>query len=207
MRERSIRSSRVRAISVHAALDRREHPQPEQVDLEEARVRAGVLVPLAQLAALHRRRQRPGSSRSAGGWRRSSRPSAGRDGAAGRRPRRTAAPATPSGRAARRGAVRRPHAPRRARVAAVDHGEPFAGGHRERGAGVGVDQARAAPPGSSPSAVSTSAATPRTAHGSAPRATRSSSPGGRPSTLPSSRIAPRERNVGKAATSAECSRP
>ena len=39
------------------ALDAREHPQPEQVDLEEARVGARVLVPLAQLAALHRRRQ------------------------------------------------------------------------------------------------------------------------------------------------------
>ena len=49
-----------------------------------------------------------GSSRPAGGWRRSSRPSAGRGGAAARRPRRTAAPATPSGRAARRSAPRRP---------------------------------------------------------------------------------------------------
>ena len=42
---------------LHAALDRREHPEPQQVDLQEARVGAGVLVPLAQLAALHRRRQ------------------------------------------------------------------------------------------------------------------------------------------------------
>ena len=40
-----------------AALDAGQHPQPEQVDLQEARVRAGVLVPLAQLAALHRGRQ------------------------------------------------------------------------------------------------------------------------------------------------------
>ncbi len=39
-----------------AALDRREHPQPQQVDLEEAGVGAGVLVPLDGLAALHRRR-------------------------------------------------------------------------------------------------------------------------------------------------------
>ena len=39
-----------------AVLDRREHPQPEQVDLEEARVGAGVLVPLADLPAGHRRR-------------------------------------------------------------------------------------------------------------------------------------------------------
>ncbi len=39
-----------------AVLDRREHPEPEQVDLEEARVGARVLVPLAELAAGHRRR-------------------------------------------------------------------------------------------------------------------------------------------------------
>ena len=52
---------------LHRALDRRQHPQPEQVDLQEARVGAGVLVPLDDLAALHRRRhdraavdQRPG---------------------------------------------------------------------------------------------------------------------------------------------------
>ena len=37
-----------------AALDRREHPQTQQVDLQEAGVRAGVLVPLDDLAALHR---------------------------------------------------------------------------------------------------------------------------------------------------------
>src|SRR5207302_11294020 len=36
-----------------AALDGREHPQPEQVDLQEARVTAGVLVPLRDLPALH----------------------------------------------------------------------------------------------------------------------------------------------------------
>ena len=39
-----------------AVLDRREHPEPEQVDLEEAGVGAGVLVPLADLPAGHRRR-------------------------------------------------------------------------------------------------------------------------------------------------------
>src|SRR6185312_9837529 len=39
---------------VDALLDRREHPEPEQVDLQEAGVRAGILVPLAELAALHR---------------------------------------------------------------------------------------------------------------------------------------------------------
>ena len=37
-----------------AALDGREHPEAEQVDLEEAGVGAGVLVPLDDLAALHR---------------------------------------------------------------------------------------------------------------------------------------------------------
>ncbi len=41
---------------VHAALDGRQHPQPEQVDLEKAGVAAGVLVPLHHLAALHRGR-------------------------------------------------------------------------------------------------------------------------------------------------------
>ena len=40
---------------VDAALDRRQHPQAEQVDLEEAGVAAGVLVPLHHLPALHRR--------------------------------------------------------------------------------------------------------------------------------------------------------
>ena len=39
-----------------AVLDGGEHPQPEQVDLQEAGVGARVLVPLAELAALHRRR-------------------------------------------------------------------------------------------------------------------------------------------------------
>ena len=82
MRERSIRSPRVRAIDSTAALDRGEHAEPEQVDLQEAGVGAGVLVPLHELAALHRCRQHRGSSRSAAGWRRSSRPGAGRGGAA-----------------------------------------------------------------------------------------------------------------------------
>ncbi len=39
-----------------AALDRRQHPEAEQVDLQEAGVGAGVLVPLDDLAALHRGR-------------------------------------------------------------------------------------------------------------------------------------------------------
>ena len=38
---------------VDALLDARQHPEPEQVDLEEARVGARVLVPLAELAARH----------------------------------------------------------------------------------------------------------------------------------------------------------
>ena len=40
---------------LHAVLDGGEHPEPEQVDLEKAGVRARVLVPLAELAARHRR--------------------------------------------------------------------------------------------------------------------------------------------------------
>ncbi len=40
---------------VDALLDAREHPEPEQVDLEEPRVGARVLVPLAELAAGHGR--------------------------------------------------------------------------------------------------------------------------------------------------------
>ena len=41
---------------VDALLDAREHPEAEQVDLQEPRVGAGVLVPLAELATRHRRR-------------------------------------------------------------------------------------------------------------------------------------------------------
>ncbi len=37
------------------SLDRREHPEPEQIDLQEPRIRAGILVPLNDLASLHRR--------------------------------------------------------------------------------------------------------------------------------------------------------
>ncbi len=55
-RERSIGSPRWRRDQVDALLDRRQHPQPEQVDLEEAGVGARVLVPLAHLPPLHRRR-------------------------------------------------------------------------------------------------------------------------------------------------------
>ena len=53
MRERSIRSSAARGDELDAALDGGEHPQPEQVDLQKARVRAGVLVPHDHLAPLH----------------------------------------------------------------------------------------------------------------------------------------------------------
>jgi hypothetical protein len=41
---------------VDALLDRAQHAQPEQVDLQKAGVGARVLVPLADLATLHRRR-------------------------------------------------------------------------------------------------------------------------------------------------------
>jgi hypothetical protein len=42
-----------RGDHLDAALDGRQHPQAEQVDLQEARVRAGVLVPHDHLAPLH----------------------------------------------------------------------------------------------------------------------------------------------------------
>ena len=41
---------------VDALLDAREHPEAKQVDLEEPRVGARVLVPLAELTTRHRRR-------------------------------------------------------------------------------------------------------------------------------------------------------
>ena len=57
-----------------AALDRRQHPEPEQVDLQEAGVGARVLVPLDHLPSLHRRRAGPGRGRSAAWSRAPSRP-------------------------------------------------------------------------------------------------------------------------------------
>ena len=57
IRERSTRSFARLRDQLDRPLDARQHPEPEQVDLQEARVRARVLVPLAELAALHRRRQ------------------------------------------------------------------------------------------------------------------------------------------------------
>ena len=56
-RERSTGSARGARDQVDALLDCGQHAQPEQVDLEEAGVGAGVLVPLADPPALHRRRQ------------------------------------------------------------------------------------------------------------------------------------------------------
>ena len=52
-RERSIVSTARSRDQVDAPLDGAQHAQAEQVDLEEARVGARVLVPLAELAALH----------------------------------------------------------------------------------------------------------------------------------------------------------
>ncbi len=52
--ERSMRSPRGAGDQLDRALHGREHPQPQQVDLQEARVRAGVLVPLDDLPPLHR---------------------------------------------------------------------------------------------------------------------------------------------------------
>ena len=56
MRERSIVSAVHARDLLDAVLDRREHPEPEQVDLQEARVGARVLVPLHHLPAGHRAR-------------------------------------------------------------------------------------------------------------------------------------------------------
>ena len=55
IRERSIGSPVHARDLLDAVLDRREHPEPEQVDLEEAGVGARVLVPLADLPPGHRR--------------------------------------------------------------------------------------------------------------------------------------------------------
>ena len=56
MRDRSIRSSRCPAIVSTQRSTAESIPRPEQVDLQEPGVRAGVLVPLHDLAVLHRRR-------------------------------------------------------------------------------------------------------------------------------------------------------
>ena len=132
------------------ALDAGEHPQPEQVDLQEARVRAGVLVPLAQLAPLHRRRQHRA--------------------AVDQRPGRDDHPARVLGEVARQpvGLVAQPRQPRPAAgqrraaalvggallvavgPAAVDHRMPLGGRHRERPARVRVDHRRRRPAGLQP---------------------------------------------------------
>ena len=64
---RGRRAPRAARDQLDRPLDAGQHPQSQQVDLQEARVRARVLVPLAQLAALHGGRehgaavdQRPG---------------------------------------------------------------------------------------------------------------------------------------------------
>ena len=57
IRERSTRSPARSRDQLDRPLDAGQHPEPQQVDLQEARVRARVLVPHAELAALHRRRQ------------------------------------------------------------------------------------------------------------------------------------------------------
>ena len=75
---------------VDAVLDCREHPEPEEVDLEEAGVGARVLVPLAELTSRHRRRLDRDELDRAGASRRSSRPGAGRRGAAAPRSHRSA---------------------------------------------------------------------------------------------------------------------
>ena len=96
IRERSSRSPRARLDLLDAALDRGEHPQPQQVDLEEAGVGAGVLVPLDDLAALHRRRHDRADVDQRLGSRSPSRRSAGRRGGAGPSPPRRAAAAPAS---------------------------------------------------------------------------------------------------------------
>ena len=55
-RERSICRAARACDQVDALLDRGEHSQPQQVDLQESRVGARVLVPLAHLPACHRGR-------------------------------------------------------------------------------------------------------------------------------------------------------
>ena len=55
MRERSTVVAVLDGDLLDAVLDCREHAEPEQVDLQEAGVRARVLVPLAELPPLHRR--------------------------------------------------------------------------------------------------------------------------------------------------------
>ena len=142
MRERSTRSPRVRAISSTAALDAREHPQAEQVDLQEARVRAGVLVPLAQLAALHRRRQhRAAVDQRPGGDDHPARVL----GEVARQPvGLVAQPRQPRPAAGQRGAAALVAGPRLVVVGppAVDHRLPLGGRHRERRARVRIDQRR-----------------------------------------------------------------
>ena len=84
---------------VDALLDGREHPQPEQVDLHETRVGAGVLVPLADLPPGEGGRDDAAPARSAGGRSPPSRPSAVTGVGGGRRPRGRGSQRAPAGRA------------------------------------------------------------------------------------------------------------
>jgi hypothetical protein len=116
-----------------AVLDRREHPEAEQVDLQEAGVGARVLVPLAELAAGHRRRLHGDELDRAAATRSPSRPGAARCGAAGRRSRASArAKARQRGRRARAASGARELLGDRCRVPAVgDAREPLELGERE----------------------------------------------------------------------------
>ena len=55
MRLRSTGALPLAGIRSQALLDQREHAEREEVDLDEPGVVAGILVPLAEVAALHRR--------------------------------------------------------------------------------------------------------------------------------------------------------
>ena len=72
---------------LHAVLDGGEHPQPEQVDLEEARRRRRSPCPTGRAGAPPSQRAAPGRGRSAAATRSPCRPGAGRCAAAGRRSR------------------------------------------------------------------------------------------------------------------------
>ena len=123
-------------------LDAGQHPQPQQVDLEEAGVGARVLVPLAQLAPLHRRRQhRTAVDQRPGG---DDHP-AGMLGEMAREPiGLVAQPRQPRPAAGQRGAPALVAGACFAVVGplAVDHRLPLGGRHRERRARVRVDQRR-----------------------------------------------------------------
>ena len=161
---------------VDAALDRRQHPQPEQVDLEEAGVAARVLVPLHHLAALHRRPAAPGRGRSAAGSRSPSRPGAGTCAAAAPRRRAPASRARPS--AASRRAAPRPRC--RCGPSTGPPGAPAARSRRAAGRAPSRSRAPPSAPGRSrrrPRARSGRGRSGRARAGSAPRGCRAGSRG------------------------------